>query len=190
MSLPHDISQRDLRMRSREIMDAVENGQTLTVTRDGRQIAELIPLRPRRLVPAADFLAASAHAPVIDYNAMRRELDDIIDPYITDPYARLCAWSRPSPCLTPMSLSTGGTCPPTASQATCSGERCGGRSASAEVLAALRATPQMTGAELSDSLGVSRRTIDRRLRSLQAEGQLRREGSTKAGRWVVVDSQP
>lgn len=43
MSGSEAISQRDLRFRSREIMDAVERGESFTVTRDGRGIAELIP---------------------------------------------------------------------------------------------------------------------------------------------------
>jgi len=48
MTAQPEITQRDLRNRSREIMDAVEHGQAFTVTRDGHQIGELIPLRRRR----------------------------------------------------------------------------------------------------------------------------------------------
>ena len=60
MSAQPEITQRDLRIRSREIMDAVEHGSSFTVTRDGRQIGELIPLRHRRrFVPAAEFAALS-----------------------------------------------------------------------------------------------------------------------------------
>ena len=45
MSLP-EITQRDLRSRSREIMDAVEHGQGFTVTRDGHpRRADCIPAR-------------------------------------------------------------------------------------------------------------------------------------------------
>ena len=47
MSSQPEITQRDLRMRSKEIMDAVEHGQAFTVTRDGRSIGELVPLRQR-----------------------------------------------------------------------------------------------------------------------------------------------
>lgn len=58
MSGHPEISQRDLRLRSKEIMDSVEGGQSFTVTRDGHQIAELIPLRRRRtFVPREEFLA-------------------------------------------------------------------------------------------------------------------------------------
>jgi hypothetical protein len=41
-SLP-EITQRDLRSRSREIMDAVEHGQSFTVTRDGHQTSPAPP---------------------------------------------------------------------------------------------------------------------------------------------------
>jgi len=88
MSIPSEISQRDLRMRSREIMDAVEQGERFTVTRDGRQIAELVPLRPRRSVPAEDFLAASAAAPSFDETRFRAELDTALDAEVDDRHAR------------------------------------------------------------------------------------------------------
>src|SRR5580658_9023810 len=53
-----EITQRDLRTRSREIMDAVEHGQSFTVTRDGHRIGALIPLRRRRrFVPLETFRA-------------------------------------------------------------------------------------------------------------------------------------
>ena len=85
MALPHDISQRDLRMRSKEIMDAVERGQSFTVTRDGRRIAELVPLRGRRtFVPAEEFLALGKGLPVIDPDRFRADLDELIDPYDRD----------------------------------------------------------------------------------------------------------
>ena len=55
-----EITQRDLRTRSREIMDAVQGGQVFVVTRDGHRIGELVPLRRRRrFVPRAEFAAMS-----------------------------------------------------------------------------------------------------------------------------------
>ncbi|MFZ2503567.1 MAG: Fic family protein [Nocardioides sp.] len=69
------------------------------------------------------------------------------------------------------------------------GGRSGGRRSAQRVadaiLKALRDDPRLTTAELSDLLGVSPRTVDRHVSTLKASGQLRREGSTKAGRWVV-----
>ena len=60
MSSQPEITQRDLRMRSKEIMDAVERGQAFTVTRDGHRIGELVPLRQRRrFVSRAEFAATS-----------------------------------------------------------------------------------------------------------------------------------
>jgi prevent-host-death family protein len=85
MALPHDISQRDLRTRSKEIMDAVEHGQAFTVTRDGRQIAELIPLRRRRtFVPADELVTLGRGLPAIDPRTFRADLDEVADPYDRD----------------------------------------------------------------------------------------------------------
>jgi antitoxin (DNA-binding transcriptional repressor) of toxin-antitoxin stability system len=47
-------------------MDAVEHGQSFTVTRDGHRIGELIPLRRRRFVPRQEFAAMSRNAPAVD----------------------------------------------------------------------------------------------------------------------------
>lgn len=85
-----EISQRDLRLRSKEIMDSVEAGQSFTVTRDGREIGELIPLRRKRrtFVPRDEFIAASRNAPSIDPDRFRADIDRDIDPYPDDPYDR------------------------------------------------------------------------------------------------------
>jgi antitoxin (DNA-binding transcriptional repressor) of toxin-antitoxin stability system len=70
-----EITQRDLRTRSREIMDAVERGSSFTVTRDGHRIGELIPLRSRRFVPKAEFVAMSRGAATVDLDAFRADQD-------------------------------------------------------------------------------------------------------------------
>lgn len=89
MSSQEAVSQRDLRMRSREIMDAVERGESFTVTRDGREVAEIIPLRrQRRFVSRAEFAAAFRGAPPIDPARFRRDLDAVIDSESFDPYDR------------------------------------------------------------------------------------------------------
>ncbi|MGW6309041.1 prevent-host-death protein [Streptomyces niveus] len=63
MGVQPEITQRDLRSRSKEIMDAVEGGQSFIVTRDGHQIGELVPLRRRRrFVPRSEFAAMSRTA--------------------------------------------------------------------------------------------------------------------------------
>jgi prevent-host-death family protein len=82
-----EITQRDLRNRSKEIMDAVENGQAFTVTRDGHRIGELIPLRHRRrFVPRQEFAAMSRSAPGIDIDAFRADQEAAFDHDASSPY--------------------------------------------------------------------------------------------------------
>jgi prevent-host-death family protein len=89
VSAHEHITQRDLRHRSREIMDAVESGHRFVVTRDGHEIGELIPLRRRRrFVPRAEFAAMSRNAPRIDAAAFRADVDAALDGELQDPYAR------------------------------------------------------------------------------------------------------
>lgn len=88
MSVSREVSQRDLRMRSKEIMDAVEAGDSFTVTRDGHEIGELIPLRRRRsFVSRADFARGSELAPLIDVETFRSDQDRGFDGTLSDPYA-------------------------------------------------------------------------------------------------------
>ena len=73
MSMP-EITQRDLRSKSREIMDAVEHGQAFIVTRGGRQIGELIPIRGRRrFVSRQEFAATSRNVPVGSLDGFRAD---------------------------------------------------------------------------------------------------------------------
>jgi prevent-host-death family protein len=75
-----EITQRDLRNRSKEIMDAVQNGQSFTVTRDGHEIGELIPLRRRRrFVTREEFAAMSRNAPSIDLTSFRADQDAALE---------------------------------------------------------------------------------------------------------------
>ncbi|MFR9752099.1 type II toxin-antitoxin system Phd/YefM family antitoxin [Nocardia sp. 004] len=89
MSAQPEITQRDLRNRSKEIMDAVQQGQAFTVTRDGHQIGELIPLRRRRrFVSRTEFAAMSHNAPDISIEAFRADQDAAAEHDADDPYAR------------------------------------------------------------------------------------------------------
>ena len=84
-----EITQRDLRNRSREIMDAVERGESFTVTRGGHRIGELIPLRRRRrFVTRQEFAAMSRNAPAIDPAAFRADQDAAAGHDADDPYER------------------------------------------------------------------------------------------------------
>jgi len=89
MTVYPEITQRDLRMRSREIMDAVEHGQSFTVTRDGHRIGELIPLRRhRRFVPRQEFIAMSRNAPAVDLDTFRADQDVAVDSDADSAYER------------------------------------------------------------------------------------------------------
>jgi len=55
-----------------------------------------------------------------------------------------------------------------------------------KVLAAIAASPSITLAELAESLGVARRTVERNVKVLQEKGLLTRVGPTKNGVWRVV----
>lgn len=84
-----EITQRDLRSRSKEIMDAVEHGQGFIVTRDGHRIGELIPLRRRRrFVPRQEFVTSSRSAPSIDVEAFRADQSAVHEHMLDDPYGR------------------------------------------------------------------------------------------------------
>ncbi|MFI5960439.1 type II toxin-antitoxin system prevent-host-death family antitoxin [Cryptosporangium sp. NPDC051539] len=87
MAAQPEITQRDLRNRSKEIMDAVQAGQAFTVTRDGQEIGELVPLRRRRrFVPRAEFTAMSRSAPDLSIQAFRADQDATAEHGLDDPY--------------------------------------------------------------------------------------------------------
>lgn len=66
-------------------MDAVEHGESFTVTRDGHRIGELIPLRRRRrFVSRQEFTAMSRNAPAIDPGAFRADQDPAQDHQAAD----------------------------------------------------------------------------------------------------------
>ena len=84
-----EINQRDLRQRSKEIMDAVQQGRSFTVTRDGHGVAELVPLRQtRRWVPRARFAAGSRPTPPPDLARFRADQEAAYDQELDDPHAR------------------------------------------------------------------------------------------------------
>ena len=70
---------RELRNRGGEVVDRVEAGGHVTVTRDGRPVAELRPLRPRGLSAVA-LLERWRRLPVVEPTRLRRDLDSVIEP--------------------------------------------------------------------------------------------------------------
>jgi antitoxin (DNA-binding transcriptional repressor) of toxin-antitoxin stability system len=84
-----EISQRDLRNRSAEIMDALEAGRRFSVTRNGHHIGDLVPVRERRtFVSRTDFAEMSMRMPQVDYGRFRADLDRNVDDEAYDPFER------------------------------------------------------------------------------------------------------
>jgi prevent-host-death family protein len=73
--MPKEITQRELRNDSGEIMRAVDAGESFVVTRNGVPVAELVPVRRRQFVPAAVLVAAFRGQGRIDAAQFRRDLD-------------------------------------------------------------------------------------------------------------------
>jgi prevent-host-death family protein len=71
------ITQRELRNESAAVMDAVENGETILVTRNGYPMAELRPVRRRRFAATAELLRDFRGLPAMDHDAMRAEADQL-----------------------------------------------------------------------------------------------------------------
>ena len=70
---------RELRNRGGEVVDRVEAGRHVTVTRDGRPVAELRPLRSRGLSAAA-LLERWHRLPAVDATRLRHDVDTVIEP--------------------------------------------------------------------------------------------------------------
>ncbi len=78
-----EINQRTLRNDSGRVMNALADGESFTITRNGEPVGELTPLRRRRFVRAEAAVEAFQAAPAVDYEAFRRDLDDKADQTIT-----------------------------------------------------------------------------------------------------------
>jgi len=69
---------RDLRNHGGRVLERVERGETLTVTRSGRAVAELRPL-PARGLRAEALLDRWRALPGLDPRKLREDLDVILD---------------------------------------------------------------------------------------------------------------
>ena len=76
--MAREISQRQLRNESGEIMRALDRGEEFVVTRNGVPVGELRPVR-RRFVPRDRLVEALSGAPTIDAERFRRDLDAVAD---------------------------------------------------------------------------------------------------------------
>jgi antitoxin (DNA-binding transcriptional repressor) of toxin-antitoxin stability system len=74
-----DLTQRELRNDSGEIMRALDAGETFRVTRNGVPVGELTPVRRRRYVARDAALAAFATAAAIDADQFRADVGGRLD---------------------------------------------------------------------------------------------------------------
>lgn len=72
------ISQRELRNDSGRIMRALDEGRSFVVTRHGRAVGELRPLRRDRFVDVRAVVDEFRGAPAVDWKRMRADLDDVV----------------------------------------------------------------------------------------------------------------
>jgi prevent-host-death family protein len=76
-----DVSIRDLRNRGGDVVDRAARGERITITRAGKRVAELRPL-PQPGLDAAALLQRWRHLPPVDRAALRRDIDELLDPQL------------------------------------------------------------------------------------------------------------
>lgn len=73
------VTVRELRNSGGEVLRRVERGERVVVTRDGTPVAELRPL-PHHSAGPAELIRRRKHLPRVDPDALRRDIDNLIDP--------------------------------------------------------------------------------------------------------------
>lgn len=74
-----DVSIRDLRNRGGEIVDRVTRGEQVTITRSGKAVATLLPVR-RTALAAEALISRWRRLPPVDPERLRRDIDHTLDP--------------------------------------------------------------------------------------------------------------
>jgi antitoxin (DNA-binding transcriptional repressor) of toxin-antitoxin stability system len=73
-----EVSIRDLRNHGGEVVDRAAQGELVTITRDGKPVAELRALR-RVPVPLAALLDGWSRLPRLDPRLLRADVDEVLD---------------------------------------------------------------------------------------------------------------
>ena len=74
-----EVTIRELRNHGGDVVDRVAAGERLIVTRSGRPVAELRPLRSTH-VTGTILLRRWRRLPVVDHVALRADVDSVVDP--------------------------------------------------------------------------------------------------------------
>lgn len=77
--MAREITQRELRNGSGEIMRALDRGESFIVTRNGVPVGELVPIRQRRFVAAEAAVAAFVGAAPVELERFRSDIDAVLD---------------------------------------------------------------------------------------------------------------
>jgi prevent-host-death family protein len=73
-----NVTIRELRNHGGEVVDRAARGERITITRSGRPVAELRPLRPA--LSAEALLTRWRQLPAVDPVALRADVDRLLDP--------------------------------------------------------------------------------------------------------------
>jgi prevent-host-death family protein len=73
-----EVTIRDLRNHGGDVIDRMQAGEPITITRDGRPVAQLIPATAPG-VPVDQLLERWRRLPPVDPVALREDIDAIID---------------------------------------------------------------------------------------------------------------
>ena len=77
--MTRELTQRQLRNDSGEVMRALDEGESFLVTRNGVPVGELIPIRRRRFVTRDAAIGAFAGTAPLDGERFRADLDRLVD---------------------------------------------------------------------------------------------------------------
>ncbi len=72
------VSIRELRNQGGDVVDRAARGEQITITRSGRDVAELRALRPP--LSAQALLTRWHRLPTVDPAALRADIDELLDP--------------------------------------------------------------------------------------------------------------
>lgn len=72
------VSIRDLRNHGGEVVDRAARGEQITITRSGREVAELRAVRPP--LSAEALLSRWHRLPTVDPAVLRADIDRLLDP--------------------------------------------------------------------------------------------------------------
>ena len=73
------VTVRELRNQGGDVLTRVVQGESLIITRDGTEVAELRPLR-RRSISVTELIARRVALPIVDAAQLRDDLDQVLDP--------------------------------------------------------------------------------------------------------------